>query len=185
MDDFNELFGEEKFEEFIKKDLEENDNKEKKDVIYNEKELKKFTNNFKKIKTEFHEELFKKDDIKYNLQESNIFFCGEKNENTGLNCVKGNEICLFCMKKNQKLYGLKEHYLINSAGRVCTYKKNKLYCLCKFSRKEEKYGFEYSIIYICGQNKQCLACENLNKYINRYFNQSLMNKLKQRDKIIL
>ena len=189
MDNLDELFEHKQFEKIIadnmKNNLEENKNEEEDDIIYNENELKKFCNNFKKIKPEFHEELFEKDDIKYNLQESNLFFCGEKNENTRLNCEKGNEICLSCMKKNQKLYGLKNHYLINSAGRVCTYRNNKLFCLCKFSRKEEKYGFEYSIIYECGKANQCKPCYNLTKYINRYFSQTLMNNLKKRDKLLI
>ena len=48
MDDFNEYFEAEQFEEIIKNDIEEgNESKEEKEIIYNEKELKKFTNNFK------------------------------------------------------------------------------------------------------------------------------------------
>ena len=81
------------------------ENKEEDDVIYDEKLLVKYKNYFPKIKPAFHEELFEKSDIKYNLEDSNLFFCGLKNENTGLICEKGNEICLSCMKKNQKLYG--------------------------------------------------------------------------------
>jgi len=166
----------------IQEDEDENENEE--DIIYNENELTKFKNYFKKIKIKFHEELFSKDDIKYNLQESNLFFCGEINKNTGQICEKGNEICPSCMKKNQKIYGLKPHYLINSAGRVCTYRNNKLYCLCKFNRNEEKFGFEYSNIYICRPKQQCEPCRNLTKLMNRYFSQKLMNNLKKRDKII-
>ena len=163
----------------------DSEKKEEDDVIYDEKKLIKYKNYFPKIKPAFHEELFEKSDLKYNLEESNIFFCGLKNENTGLNCEKGNEICPSCMKKNQKLYGLKPHYLINSAGRVCTYRKNKLFCLCKFSRIEDRFGFEYSIVYVCGQKQQCEPCKNLTKLMNRYFSQNLMNNLKRRDKIII
>ena len=176
---------EDKFKNNFYPNFNEIKNKEENDIIYNEKELKKFQNYFPKIKIGFHEELFQKNDINYNLDKTNFFFCGLKNENTGLICEKGNEICPSCMKKNQKLYGLKNHYLINSAGRVCTYRKNKLYCQCKFSRIEEKFGFEYSIIYICGQKQQCEPCKNLTKYINRYFSQKLMNNLKKRDTIIV
>ena len=198
LDNLDEYFESNKIEDIISDNINKNfddnknnnenedeeENKNEKDIIYNENELIKFKNYFKKIKVGFHEELFSKDDIKYNLQESNLFFCGEKNDITGLNCEKGNEICPSCMKKNQKLYGLKAHYLINAAGRVCTYRNNKLYCLCKYNRNEDKFGFEYSIIYICGQKQQCEPCKNLNKYINRYFSQKLMNNLKKRDKIM-
>ena len=161
------------------------ENKNDKDIIYNENELIKFQNYFKNIKPELHEELFTRDDIKYNLQESNIFFCGKINENTGLKCEEGNDICPSCMKKNQKLYGLKAHYLINFAGRVCTYRKDKIYCLCKFNRVEDKFGFEYSLLYVCGQIQQCEPCKKLTQLMNRYFSQKLMKNLKKRDKIII
>ena len=154
MANLDDFFKDGQFDDIIADNIEKNfeeDNKQedenKNEIIYNENELIKFKNYIKKINIGFHEELFSKDDIKYNLQETNLFFCGEKNENTGLICEKGNEICPSCMKKNQKLYGLKPHYLINSAGRVCTYRNNKLYCQCQFNRNEERYGFEYSIIY--------------------------------------
>ena len=117
------------------------------------------------------------------------FTCGKKNEANGSICELGKDICPNCMKKTQKIYKLKPHYLINSNGRICTYKKNKIYCLGKLTRVEpetkskenEQNGIEYSISYTCGHTGQCEPCKNLTSIMDKYFDANLMKKLKKRD----
>ena len=118
-----------------------------------------------------------------------LFFCDKKNETTGIECKPGNEICPDCMKKNQKLYGLKPHYLINSMGRVCTFKKSKIYCLGKISKIEtlgelksgKTENINYSIMYVCRHSNQCESCRNLTKIMDNYFDARLLEDLKKRD----
>lgn len=117
------------------------------------------------------------------------FNCGKKNEANGSICELGKDICPNCMKKTQKIYKLKPHYLINSNGRICTYKKNKIYCLGKLTRVEsetkskenEQNGIKYSISYTCGHTGQCEPCKNLTSIMDKYFDANLMKKLKKRD----
>jgi len=117
------------------------------------------------------------------------FYCEQTNEANGNKCELGKEICPKCMKKTQKIYNLKPHYLINSNGRICTYKKNKIYCLGKLQRTEsennsdevKKMEMNYSIEYTCGHTGQCEPCKNLTKIMDKYFGDNLMKQLKKRD----
>ena len=128
----------------------------------------------------------KEDSSNSNFNESyGIFFCNKKNDITKLNCEPGNEICPNCMKNTQKKYGLKPHYLINSKGRVCTYKRGKIYCKGKFSKLEENdinKGIKYSYNYVCGHSGQCDSCKSLTKIMDKYFDAAIMKKLIERDK---
>ena len=114
-----------------------------------------------------------------------IFFCNNYNQLTNNKCEPGKEICPNCMKNTQKLYGLKPHYLINSEGRVCTYKKDKIYCLGKFSKIEDDNNsnihIKYSINFTCGHTGQCNSCKSMTEKMEKYFGITLMKKLKNRE----
>ena len=166
------------------KPKEDDRNKKIKEVIEEDK-LDKLISYFKKIKNPEIQ------DLKMNDYDKDYgwFHCGKQNEANGSVCELGKEICPNCMKKTQDLYKLKSHYLINSNGRICTYKKNKIYCLCKMTRiasetksKENKeIGINYSISYTCGHSGQCEPCKNLTSIMDKYFSPNLMQKLKKRD----
>ena len=170
--------------ELDEKPKEDDRNKKIKEVIEEDK-LDKIISYFKKIKNPEIK------DIKQNDYDKDYgwFHCGKQNEANGSTCELGKEICPNCMKKTQELYKLKSHYLINSNGRICTYKKNKIYCLCKLTRiasetksKENKeIGINYSISYTCGHTGQCEPCKNLTTIMDKYFSPNLMKKLKKRD----
>ena len=157
---------------------------EKKNKKSDEDKLDKIRSFFKKIK--ITEKKIEQEHFKSNY---GLFFCGKKNETTGIVCKPGNEICPDCMKKNQKLYGLKPHYLINSMGRVCTFKKSKIYCLGKISKIEtlgelksgKTENINYSIMYVCRYSNQCESCRNLTKIMDNYFDARLLEDLKKRD----
>ena len=130
-------------------------------------------------------DLFTEKDF-YNFTGSyGIFYCYKKNDITKCTCEPEKEICTNCMKNTQKMYGLKPHYLINSMGRVCTYKRGKIYCLGKFSRiledSTKKNNIKYSFNYVCGHSGQCDSCKSLTEKMDKYFAPELMKKLKERD----
>ena len=122
-----------------------------------------------------------------NFNESyGICFCNKINDFTKSKCEPKNEMCPNCMKNTQKKYGLKPHYLINSKGRVCTYKRGKMYCKGKFRKLEldngQNKGIKYSYNYVCGHSGQCDSCKSLTKLMDKYFGGELMKKLIERDK---
>jgi len=130
-------------------------------------------------------ELFSENEL-YNFTGSyGIFYCYKKNDITKSTCEPEKEICPACMKNTQKMYGLKSHYLINSMGRVCTYKRGKIYCLGKFSRiledNTKKNNIKYSFNYVCGHSGQCDSCKSLTEKMEKYFGPELMKKLRERD----
>lgn len=143
---------------------------------------------FKKIKIPKAQKDLFSPEILNNFNEKNgIFFCKKMNEITNEKCEPGKLICQDCMKNTQKMFGLKAHYLINSCGRICTFRKNKIYCLGKFSRIEEennnnRNAIKYSINYVCGHTGQCESCKNLTEKMEKYFGASLMKQLKDREK---
>ena len=151
------------------------------------KEFNKLECYFKKIKipSKKRTENVPEDQLK-NLNESyGIFFCYQTNPATKCKCEPEKLICPNCMKNTQKIYGLKPHYLINSMGRVCTYKKGKIFCKGKFSKIEDDYykknNIKYSYNYVCGHSGQCESCQNLTEKMENYFDPNLMKKLKERD----
>ena len=140
---------------------------------------------FKKIKiNKKNIDSFPPDIIKNWNESYGIFCCYKDNEITKEKCEPEKELCPNCMKNTQKIYGLKPHYLINSMGRVCTYKKNKIYCLGKFSKIIEEKNIKYSINYVCGHSGQCDSCKSLSEKMNKYFGSKLMDKLLERDNMV-
>ena len=80
------------------------------------------------------------------------------------------------MKLNQQYHKLKSNYLINAAGRVCTYKKGKIFCLGKFQRVKEEIkkfgkGEETKIVFLidltCNGKIQGQPCETIQKYYHK------------------
>jgi len=161
------------------------DKDQKKKEILEEDKLDQIISYFKKIKNSQNPNI---SDNGYD-KEYGWFHCGKQNEANGSTCELGKEMCPNCMKKTQELYKLKPHYLINSNGRICTYKKNKMYCLCKLTRVElntkskddKQNGINYSIAYTCGHTGQCEPCKHLTSIMDKYFDANLMKKLKKRD----
>ena len=89
------------------------------------------------------------------------------------------------MKINQSYHGLKRHYLINCAGRACTYSKGTVHCNCKFEKEmKHETGRLFSYEYICtDKNNVCLACQNMNKLLNKYLDKKTIDALIKRDKL--
>ena len=141
---------------------------------------------FKKIDiSNVRKNLFQPEELKDFYENFGMFFCYKTNEITGSVCCPGNLICPDCMRKTQKMYNLKPHYLINSMRRICTYRKNKICCHGKFTRIEEINKIKYAINYLCGHSGQCDSCKDLMKYKEKYFGEKLMKKLEKRDKELM
>ena len=138
---------------------------------------------FKDIKLKRHDNLFTEAERKKFNKSYNLFFCDAdiKNNITGVYCEPEKICCLNCMKNNQKMYGLKPNYLINSMGRVCKYKNNKIYCKGELIRSEIKDGIDYYFNFTCRPGMQCYSCQELTKYMDKYYGEKLMNILKNRD----
>ena len=114
-----------------------------------------------------------------------MFYC-EKKFGEELFCDQASLLsCPNCMKLNQRMYGLKPHYLLNDKGRVCTYKRNKIYCNGKFLKEDDQNGIVYSYNYVCGHSGQCEACKKLSKHYELYFDKNLLEKLRKRDELLM
>ena len=169
----------------INNKINENNSIIQKIIIQNENELEKYSNYFTKIKTVSNTEILNQIDTNKNLIDKyDLIFC-KKNfiGNGNLICEPGKEICPTCMVKNQKYHCLKKHYLINSAGRVCTIKNKKVYCLFHFSRIIEINKISYHVEMVCGHGNQCQPCERMTKLIDHYIDNELMKGLMIRDKL--
>lgn len=153
------------------------------DLIKNEIEINYFKNNFKKNSNNICINIFKKyNNYKGKLyKEYDLFYCNEDNNVNNKICSPGNELCPLCMTINQEYHKLKKHYLINSAGRVCTYNRNKVHCLCNFQRVFKKGDRIFCPDLICYKDEICLPCSEMKKLIKFYLNDNLINKLKKRD----
>ena len=154
------------------------------DFIENEILINPFKNNFKSIivSQEKKNILNKYDNYKGALHnEYDIFYCYNDNRVNNKICSPGNELCPTCMKINQEYHRLKKHYLINAAGRVCTYKRKKIYCLCHFQTFIKKENQLFCPDLVCFNNNICKPCMDINKIIDLYLNKNLMNKLQKRD----
>ena len=115
-------------------------------------------------------------------EEMNLFYCYRNNNITNKLCKKGNLMCLDCLKTNQKYYGLKKHYLINSAGRACKYNYGACHCYCNFNRKfTDSNDNVFFSKYKCQGKNTCLSCQEITKYIEFYVPKQLLQKLKERD----
>ena len=150
------------------------------DLIKDEKEINPFKNNFKKNKVSVNIKI--PNDYKGKLNKKyDIYYC-EKNNNVNKKlCFPGNELCPTCMKINQEYHKLKKHYLINSAGRVCTYSRNKVHCLCHFERFIEKENKLFCPNLTCFNNDICKSCNAMNELLHFYLDEKLIAKLRKRD----
>ena len=162
----------------------------------NENRFYEFTNNF--ISKEEQNKIGKDNSVSQNEKfgnlyksEFDIFYCDSSdNQVNDKYCIKENEFCPNCMKLNQQYHKLKSNYLINAAGRVCTYRKGKMFCLGKFQRvnkvnKKLGKGEESNIVYFldltCNGKVQCKPCEEIQKHMDKYYSSKMIEKLKKRD----
>ena len=140
---------------------------------------------FNKIQIVQDKSKFTEDELKNYGGSFGMFYC-EKKFGDELFCDQESLLsCPNCMKLNQRMYGLKPHYLLNSKGRVCTYKRNKIYCNGKFQKEDNQNGIVYSYNYVCGHSGQCDACKKLSKHYELYFDKNLLEKLRKRDELLL
>ena len=140
---------------------------------------------FKKMQIVQEKPKFSEEELKKYGGSYGMFYC-EKKFGEELFCDQGNLLsCPNCMKLNQRMYGLKPHYLVNDKGRVCTYKRNKIYCNGKFLKEDNQNGIVYSYNYVCGHSGQCDACKKLSKHYDLYFDKNLLEKLRKRDELSL
>lgn len=157
------------------------------DLIENEIQIYAFKNNFNPILLSSNHSNFnfnKYNNYKGKLNKDyDIFYCYNDNLVNNKICSPGNELCPVCMKINQEYHKLKKHYLINAAGRVCTYKRKKMYCLCNFQRIIKKENKIFCPDLVCFNNDICKPCQDINNIIHFYFGRNLINKLKKRDEI--
>lgn len=151
------------------------------DIIKNENEMNSFKNYFKENKVPINISKIQSDSKRILIKKYDIFYCYQNNNINNKKCEPGNELCPTCMKINQEYHKLKKHYLINSAGRVCTYRKNKVHCLCHFQRFIKKEDKSFCPDLICYNNDICKPCYDIHKLIHFYLDEKLINKLKKRD----
>ena len=119
-------------------------------------------------------------------KEYDLVYCERiNNQVNGKKCKPGNEFCVNCMKINQAYHGLKKHYLINCAGRVCTYSKGSVHCNCKFEKEmKHETGRLFSYDFVCtDKNNVCLACQNMNGILGKYLDKKTIEALYKRDKL--
>ena len=176
---FNKINKEEKL------DNKNNNNEFETDTGDNEIKINKYMNYFENEYKIPNYEVIEKSNVQHLLnKEYDLVFCGNNNQINNKKCKPGNELCLNCMKINQAYHGLKKHYLINCAGRVCTYGKGTFHCRCQFEKDMiHESGRPYSYNYICkDKNNVCSACQNMNKLIKKYLNIKTINALYKRDK---
>ena len=168
-------------------------NKENEDQPQKEELPKEDTFNYKEpVKSYFKNVQIVKNESKFSEKEMDnfsasygMFFC-ETKFGDELFCDQESLLsCPNCMKLNQRMYGLKPHYLINDKGRVCTYKRNQIYCNGKFLKEDNVNGIVYSYNYVCGHSGHCDACKKLSKHFDKYFDKKLLEKLRKRDEMSL
>ena len=138
-------------------------------------------NHFKRIKLVQDKSLFDKDFLKNNLNSYQYFSCYKKNPATGDECACEKLSCPECMKNNQKMYNLRWDYFINDRARLCSFKKNKVYCNGRFKKVDKIDGIDYVYFYVCGHSGQCESCGKLNKVIDKYLDPQQLEKLRKRD----
>jgi hypothetical protein len=152
----------------------------------NELKINKYMNYFEKDIKIPNDEILEENKVQNLLnKEYDLIFCKSNNKINNKICKPGNEQCINCMKINQLYHGLKKHYLINCAGRVCTYGKGTFHCNCLFEKDmKHESGRLYSYNFICkDKNNVCLACLSMNKLIDKYLNSKTIEALYKRDKL--
>ena len=177
---FNKINKEEKL------DNKNNKNEElETDTGDNELKIEKYINYFEDDYKIPNYEVLEKSKVQNLLnKEYDLVFCKNNNQINNKICSPGNELCFNCMKINQAYHGLKKHYLINCAGRVCTYGKGTFHCRCQFEKDMiHESGRPYSYNYICkDKNNVYSACQNMNKLIKKYLDNKTIDALYKRDK---
>ena len=138
-------------------------------------------NHFKRIEFVRNETKFQEDDLKKNLNSYKYFSCYKPNPATGDECACEKLSCPDCMKKNQKMYGLRWNYFINDKARLCSFRRNKVYCNGRYKKEDKKDGIVYVYFYVCGHSGQCEPCSRLNQVIDKYLDPKMMEKLRKRD----
>ena len=117
----------------------------------------------------------------------NLYFCGQNNNikcSCCMNkkCCPYGELCVNCMRKNQKFHGLKKHYLINKKGKVCRYSHGSFHCNSTFDEIiEDNVGNFYKKQNICKGNYTCEACKNITSIMKYYLPTEVIKKLIERD----
>jgi len=158
----------------------------------NENRFKGFKNNFLSNNNEVDNSIVNNEKFgSFFHKETDLFYCNSKdNHINGLECLIENEICANCQRLNQKYHKLKPNYLINRAGRVCTYRKGKMFCLGKFQRVKKEAairekGKESEIAYIinltCNGKIQCKPCETMQQFMKQYYSHEMYEQLMKRD----
>ena len=116
-----------------------------------------------------------------------LYFCGQNNNIKcsccpNQKCSPNGELCINCMKKNQKLHGLKKHYLINKNGKACKYSKGSFHCNTSFDAiEEDKGGNFFKKQNICKGDYTCEACKYITQIMNNYLPTEIIKKLIERD----
>ena len=156
-----------------------------------ENDFDKFENNFSSDQSKNNAILKNKKFQELFDEESDMFFCDTNNQINDIDCCKNNELCKNCQLLNQAYHNLKKNYLINSAGRVCTYRKGKMFCLGNFQKvykeefkvgKESKKGnINYFENLICNGKIQCAPCKRMQENMQKYYSQDLYKAIILRD----
>jgi hypothetical protein len=171
------------------KKIEEEKNEDDCGLIQREKfenNLVKSNNSSSKEVSENNDSILVIDKNDYNSK-YDLYFCG-KNNNINCSCCKNKkcspngELCINCMKRNQKLHGLKKHYLINKKGKACKYSKGSFHCYTTYESIEKDNGGNfYKKQNICKGDFTCEACKNITKIMNFYLPAEIIKKLIERD----
>ena len=114
-------------------------------------------------------------------EEEDIFYCNQKNGINGVDCYKYNELCKNCLTLNQAYHKLKKNYLLNGAGRVCTYRKGKMLCLGKFQRVLNEGNITYIEDLVCNGKVQCEPCKRMQENMQKYYEPDLYKAIILRD----
>ncbi len=121
------------------------------------------------------------------LDKYNLYYCF-RNNNLNCECCKnqicepGNCMCKECMQTNLSYHGLKKYYLINKAGRACKFSYSNYYCHCRTERrtKNDNGNIFIAMEWCHYPSFPCLACEEATKLMDKYIDQELINKLKEK-----
>ena len=119
--------------------------------------------------------------LQFYKDEYDIFFCQKKNNINDKECSVSNELCKECQKLNQAYHKLKKNYLLNSAGRVCTYRKGKIVCLWKFQRILSEKNINYILDLTCNGKIQCEPCKRMQENMEKYYDPALKEAILRRD----
>ena len=153
-----------------------------------EDEFKQFQDNFnpnRNTEQDIANEIARDINFKGKYREESDMFCclSQNNKINDKKCQIGNELCVSCQLINQAYHKLKKNYLINRAGRACTYRKGRMFCLGTFDRIYRDDNMSFQKRFKCnGKKAQCEPCKEMAKYIKDYYGENLYNSIIERDK---